>query len=393
MTSNNSFISFSPSTISKFLNCKASSWFSFHQNELGELEVDTFYADIGNAIHQSLLEVQKYGKKKKYVGDTLDRSFLKDFFDSILEDELIKLGLNISDLEVQEKLISIQTGIIQCIDLVISDLENWYFDKNSNEILVWEECWLDHDDKFDGVYVDNVSRSKTRADVVGIYDDSKMPYVIVRDYKTGKNITDPAKDPGLLMRGIWSLLELQNPSASWFIKDRNIDINVDSVVLEAVNLGAKKQDDFIKRVSFNHKDLLRVASSFSQVMGKIDNAKNSPDQSQVAPPSPGGLCKDYCPHLHRCDLGKIYVSMKFGIDTLENRTISNQEAHTFFNKNKSFLMNQLTDISMDSCPICHGSITEVNAEKPTIFIKKYLRCINFVECGFQMPSFGRKKKN
>ena len=66
MTDSSSIISFSPSAISKFLDCNASAWFRYHENEIGELTIDTFYADIGNAIHNCLLEVQKYAKKKRY---------------------------------------------------------------------------------------------------------------------------------------------------------------------------------------------------------------------------------------------------------------------------------------------------------------------------------------
>ena len=81
------------------------------------------------------------------------------------------------------------------------------------------------------------------------YSDPKTgepsPYVLIRDYKSGKNLVDPAKDLGLLMRGIWALIELNNPSASWFIKDRSISVASNYVVLEVINLAAENTNNFI----------------------------------------------------------------------------------------------------------------------------------------------------
>ena len=116
MTDNSSIISFSPSAISKFLDCNASAWFRYHENEIGELAVDTFYADIGNAIHNCLLEVQKYAKKKKYVGDKLEKLFFVDLFETNLEIELSKLDLALANQEVAEKMMSVQSGIHKCFD-------------------------------------------------------------------------------------------------------------------------------------------------------------------------------------------------------------------------------------------------------------------------------------
>ncbi|MBR74027.1 MAG: hypothetical protein CL872_03715, partial [Dehalococcoidaceae bacterium] len=179
MTNNSSTISFSPSTISKFLDCNAFSWFRYHENEIGELSVNTLYADIGNAIHNCLLEVQKYAKKKRYVGDKLEKSFFINLFETNIEIELSKFDLSSANQEVAEKILSVQSGIHRCIELIINDMNRWCIDENTNELLVWEECWLDHNDNFEGVFISEQARSKTRADVIGICNSQESdPYVL-----------------------------------------------------------------------------------------------------------------------------------------------------------------------------------------------------------------------
>ena len=393
MTDNSSIISFSPSAISKFLDCNASAWFRYHENEIGELAVDTFYADIGNAIHNCLLEVQKYAKKKKYVGDKLEKLFFVDLFETNLEIELSKLDLSLANQEVAEKMMSVQSGIHKCIDLIINDMEHWYLDENTNELLVWEECWLDHNDNFEGVFISEQARSKTRADAVGIYKPEKNdPYVLIRDYKSGKNLVDPAKDLGLLMRGVWALIELNSPSASWFIKDRPVSIAPNYVVLEVINLAAENTNNFISRVILKVDNLSKVRNSFLEVMERIQVVKQSSQRLGIAQSSPGGLCRDYCPYLHRCDLGKQHVALKFGIDTLEKRILTNQRAYEVYKDEKNSLLEHITSISSHKCPFCQGILSDVRPSKPTKYIKTYLQCVNFEKCGFQMPSLRKIKK-
>ncbi|PZC40578.1 MAG: hypothetical protein DK305_000693 [Chloroflexi bacterium] len=395
MTKKTKLISFSPSTISKYIDCNASSWYSFHEDEKGELFVDKFYADIGNAIHESLLELQKYAKKKFYIGDDIDYVFFINFFYTQLDLQLETFSLSMKNTDVEERIVSIRSGIEQCVKLILTDIKFWAVDPTSKEILVWEEQWLDHNDKKEGVYLDDSIRSKTRADVIGIYNDKNdnKPYVLVRDYKTGKSITDPRTDPGLLMRGIWSLIELNNPLANWFVINRDLDINDSYVILEAVNLGAKKSSDFSIRSILYYKDLPAIVGSFSNVINKIEFVKQSVDQEIDAPASPGGLCKDYCPYLHRCNFGKQHVALRFGIESLENRIHSNQKAFTDYVSNRNLLLEQLTFISMQQCPNCQSELHEVPSPKKNIYIKKLLQCSQFPNCKFQIPTLLKKKKN
>tara|TARA_Y100001970_G_scaffold182591_1_gene222116 strand:+ start:4774 stop:5958 length:1185 start_codon:yes stop_codon:yes gene_type:complete len=393
MTDDSSVISFSPSAISKFLDCNASSWFSYHADDIGELTVNTLYADIGNSIHNCLLEVQKYAKKKRYVGDKLEKLFFINLFEANLETELSKFALSSSNQEVAERIMSVQPGIHKCIELIINDMNHWSIDQNTNELLVWEECWLDHNDNFEGVFISEQARSKTRADVIGIYEpENNDPYILIRDYKTGKNLVDASQDLGLLMRGVWALIELNEPSASWFIKDRSISISSNYVVLEVVNLAAENNNDFISRVILKNNHLSKVRHSFLQVMERIQVVKQSSKQLGVAQSSPGGLCKDYCPYLHRCDLGKQHVALKFGIDKLEKRILTNQKAYEVYQQEKKSLIDQITAIGLQQCPFCDGSISDVKASNPTKYIKSYLQCVNLEKCGFQIPSLRKMKK-
>tara|TARA_Y100001970_G_scaffold136849_1_gene168364 strand:+ start:5168 stop:6352 length:1185 start_codon:yes stop_codon:yes gene_type:complete len=393
MTNNSSTISFSPSTISKFLDCNAFSWFRYHENEIGELSVNTLYADIGNAIHNCLLEVQKYAKKKRYVGDKLEKSFFINLFETNIEIELSKFDLSSANQEVAEKILSVQSGIHRCIELIINDMNRWCIDENTNELLVWEECWLDHNDNFEGVFISEQARSKTRADVIGICNSQESdPYVLIRDYKTGKNLVDPSKDLGLLMRGVWALIELNNPSANWFVKDRPISVSTNYVVLEVVNLAAGDSKEFISRVVLNNNDLSKVQNSFLQVMKRIQVVKQSPKQLGVVQSSPGGLCRDYCPYLHRCDLGKHHVALKFGIDNLEKRILTNQKAYEIYKQEKNTFLDQITSIGSQLCPFCNGLLRDAKATKPTKYIKSHLQCENFEKCGFQIPSLRKMKK-
>ena len=50
-------------------------------------------------------------------------------------------------------------------------------------------------------------------------------------------------------------------------------------------------------------------------MREIDSATTA----DRAIPTPGGLCRNYCPHLHRCFAGQQHVQKRFGAATLQSR--------------------------------------------------------------------------
>ena len=194
------------------------------------------------------------------------------------------------------------------------------------------------------------------------------------------------------MRGVWALIELNNPSASWFIKDRSISVASNYVVLEVINLAAENTNNFISRVILKVENLSKVRNSFLEVMERIEVVKQSSERLGVAQSSPGGLCRDYCPYLYRCDLGKQHVALKFGIDTLEKRILTNKKAYEVYKDEKNSLLEHIASISAHKCPFCQGMLSDVRPVKPTKYIKTYLQCVNFEKCGFQMPSLRKMKK-
>ncbi len=52
---------------------------------------------------------------------------------------------------------------------------------------------------------------------------------------------------------------------------------------------------------------------------KLLSAIEAADTADRAVPTPGGLCRNYCPHLHRCFAGQQYVQKRFGVAALQKR--------------------------------------------------------------------------
>ena len=91
-----------------------------------------------------------------------------------------------------------------------------------------------------------------------------------------------------------------------------------SIDVETVNLQFGADPEFIVSAAVTLKALEaerdRIVDTLEE-MREIDAA----DTQDRAVPTPGGLCRNHCPHLHRCFAGQQHVQKRFGVTALQKR--------------------------------------------------------------------------
>ena len=142
--------------------------------------------------------------------------------------------------------------------------------------------------------------------------------MLIRDYKARGSVVYPRFDTGVIVRSWWAMSEVMSPRCDWFVKGRDLKLDETSIDVETVNLQFGDAPEFTVSAVVPLKALAaerdRIVDTLEE-MRVIDSA-NTADR---AVPTPGGLCRNYCPHLHRCSAGQQYVQKRFGEATLRSR--------------------------------------------------------------------------
>jgi hypothetical protein len=119
---------------------------------------------------------------------------------------------------------------------------------------------------------------------------------VVRDYKAKGQIVDPLFDSGILLRGIWAALEIQNPRCRWFLAGRSLSLDVTQIDLETVNLMHASGDEFHLRATLAVERLMQERDRFVATMQEMAMVRGIVSADDVLA-SPSGLCGQWCPFL------------------------------------------------------------------------------------------------
>ena len=67
--------------------------------------------------------------------------------------------------------------------------------------------------------------------------------------------------------------------------------------------------------------LKALAAERDRIVDTLEEMRaiDAADTADRAVPTPSGLCRNYCPHLHRCFAGQQHVQKRFGVAALQKR--------------------------------------------------------------------------
>jgi hypothetical protein len=216
---------------------------------------------------------------------------------------------------VAQRLKNAGPGLERIAVQIAQEIGRWV--KDGPDLLVWTEAPLDHGPGIRAVELSDIVLVRTRPDVIGLRLTNGRARVVVRDYKVRSQVVDPAFDNGILVRALWAMSELQNPRCRWFVADREMEIDRDVIELETVNLLFSTTEDFIVRRQVSAAQLAEERGRMIELALVMADTEIC-EESQVAA-SPGFLCKDWCPYLHRCTAGQAHVRKYQGEEALSER--------------------------------------------------------------------------
>jgi hypothetical protein len=233
---------------------------------------------------------------------------------------LFQKRLAFSDVEIIARLATVDPGLDDLADLIVSDAPNWALDPcNNQDALVWVEAPLDHGPSVPAVEIAPGRLVKTRPDVIGLRRlESGLYRAVIRDFKVKRQVVRPESDHGILVRALWVLAEAQNPRCQWFIARRGIEIDLSQIDLEVVNLMWADTEDFLVRAAVSETDL-RILRE--HVVAALDRAEAVISETNVdnVEASPSEFCSSWCPFLNRCQPGTDWVRRYKGDDALQVR--------------------------------------------------------------------------
>ncbi|HUZ27687.1 MAG TPA: hypothetical protein VMU90_00505 [Solirubrobacteraceae bacterium] len=181
---------------------------------------------------------------------------------------------------------------------------------------------LDHGPGVAAVQLGSGLVCPTRPDVIGLRrspgDPEGPARVVIIDYKLRGQVVWPAWDTGLLVRAIWAFNELHRPRSRWFLAGWDLDVDREAVELEVLNLLHAGTEQAV----LTHTLTLAEARAgrqrllaLAEELGRLDGCR---DVDEVEA-TPGGLCRAWCPVLHRCPVGRAYVAHTAGSEALRRR--------------------------------------------------------------------------
>ena len=142
--------------------------------------------------------------------------------------------------------------------------------------------------------------------------------MLIRDYKARGSVVYPRFDTGMIVRSWWALSEVLSPKCDWFVKGRALALDQISIDVETVNLQFGNESEFTVSTTLTPKALMAERDRIVETIEEM-NTIEAVDAADQTVPTPSGLCRNYCPHLHRCFAGQQHVQKRFGLAALQER--------------------------------------------------------------------------
>ena len=314
------YIGYSPSAVDTFGNCETRFWFDNHADGFGVIPTDDTAASVSRAIHDALMDYHRQLETLYEADQSLDDKTAIKRLNQLLDKHLRQQNMDRLDDQVAKRLTSASPGLSRAALLIRDGMKDWSIDPDSGQLLVWAEAPLYSKSEVAGVELKPGFMSRTRPDIVGIRpsDDGTRHRVLIRDYKARGSVVYPRFDTGIIVRAWWAMSEVISPKCDWFVKDRALVLDETSIDVETVNLQFGDDPEFNVSAAVTLKALVaerdRIVDALEE-MREID-AAHTVDR---AVPTPSGLCRNYCPHLHRCFAGQQHVQKRFGMAVLQER--------------------------------------------------------------------------
>ena len=311
--------SYSPSAVDTFTNCETRFWFDNHTDGSGVIPTDDTAASVSRAIHDALMDYHRQLETLYLAGQSLDDETAIKRLNQLLDRHLRQQNMDRLDDPVARRLAANSLGLSRAALLIRDGMKDWSIDPDSGQLLVWAEAPLYSESEVAGVELKPGFMSRTRPDIVGIRpSDNGTHRVLIRDYKARGSVVYPRFDTGVIVRAWWAMSEVLSPRCDWFVKGRALALDETSIDVETVNLQFGASSEFTASAVVTFKALAaerdRVVDTFEEM-----RAIDSGETSDSAVPTPSGLCRNYCPHLHRCFAGRQYVQKRFGVQALQQR--------------------------------------------------------------------------
>lgn len=308
----------SASELTTISGCEAQYYHGKQRYKTGLLPTDRAAADASLALHDAVMEYHRRMEDAYLQGALLTAEAGASLLRTLLQKQLQRRGLN-GNGSIAERLKKLNGGIDRLASQVLSDMPGWAVDGMTGDLLVWAESRLDHGPDLKAVQLEPGYLVGTRPDVIGLRTiGGGLLRVVVRDFKAKGEVVDPNADDGILVRGLWALLEIRQPRCRWFLAGRGLSVDPDYVDLETVNVMHADGDQFLMASTWEASDLLAQSGRFVDIMNRMDEVLSVSDVRDV-PASPGGLCQNYCPFLNRCEAGMRHVRKYAGPEALQVR--------------------------------------------------------------------------
>lgn len=306
------------SEVATISGCEAQYYHSKQGYRTGLLATDRAAADTSLAIHDAAMEYHRRMENAYLQAMLPTEEAGRDLLRALLNKQLQRRGLN-GNGSVAERLKKLNGGIDRLASLVLTDMPGWAIDGTTGDLLVWAEARLDHGPDLRAVQLEPGYLISTRPDVIGLRPiGGGIVRAVVRDFKAKGEVVDPNTDDGILVRGLWALLEIRQPRCRWFLADRDLAVDPDYVDLETVNIMHADGDEFLMNSTLAATNLFAERDRFVGIMNRMDEVLKLADARNV-PASPSGLCQNYCAFLNRCEAGMRHIRKYAGPEALQAR--------------------------------------------------------------------------
>jgi hypothetical protein len=308
----------SASNIATFNDCAARLFHEHQRYPDGLLPTDQIPATVSTAVHDALMNYHRQIGQELRLNRLPTIELSRARLRRQIEIQFWRRRLDRSDSAIAARLGKLAEGIDRAADLVLEGADRWAIDSNGS-VLAWVENKLDHGPEVQAIELAPGFLVRTRPDVLGIrvLGDGQLR-ILVRDYKAKKDVIDPAFDTGILLRAIWTVLELRNPRCRWFLTNRNVQVDADHIDLETVNVMHPSDGDFLRSATLGTARILEFRDQFIETMCDMAPVLETQTADEVLA-SPNGLCHNWCSFMNRCAPGMDHVRMYYGEDVLRLR--------------------------------------------------------------------------
>lgn len=279
--------------------------------------MDPVPAAVGSAIHDALMNFERQMEAAYSSGQLPDENTAMDILVKLIDRALVRAQLDKSEPAVRARLKSAEAGLNVATREILTDMPRWAVTPGG-VIAVWSEAWLDHGPGVPAVRLAPGFIVPTRADVIGIRAEDGGLRPVVKDYKSRRDPVHPAFDDGIIIRAIWVMDELASPSCEWFAEAAIMTGKVGLIDVEVVNILKGGTNDSVIRHTLSAASLEEHRRRLIAVLEEMDAVACISDSSLVIA-TPGALCKEWCPFLHRCGPGQAHVRKYYGEGPLDER--------------------------------------------------------------------------